>query len=312
MPDRLKSLLPGPVRNLLRPLYYHLWARWRLKQKRKLVTRDWEMDISVPEERKEEFLRSVLRGRLNFPVQNERTNILLCAQPKSASLYIVQMLALALDFENHQIGFNRSGGEIYYPRLLAAKFTGTDTISHSHAPPTPLVREIITTLDFRPLVLTRNLLDALVSRRDMLVREEWAPHMFSREAMETFLEGSGEYQMDVVIDLFAHSYINFYVGWDRHREDPELNPVYITYQELVEDEPGMVRRVASELGVEVNEKEVRRLSEKIEEAGGINYNQGRTGRGREQLTGQQLAVLREKARMLGCRDEPFLGFDPQA
>lgn len=308
MIDRLKSVLPQGVRKALQPLYNRTVGRWKRRRRRSLVGRDWDLDFSVPRNLRPQFYASAIEGRLDFEVDGEHTNILLCAQPKSASLYMAQMLSLALGFKNHQIGFDHAGGEIYYPRLLAAKFTGRDTLSHCHGQATSRVLTMIRMLNLRPLVLTRNLPDALVSRRDMLVRDGATATMLSKRAMEQFMEGSGEYQMDVIIDLFANTYINFYAGWDRLRGDEELRPCYITYRELIEDEPALVRKVAEHFGLTVPEETVERLSRSIEESGGINYNTGRTGRGMKNLNERQVGVLREKARRLGCRDEEFLGF----
>jgi len=295
--------LPRFLKTVLRPVYRLVRPGEALK------ARDWNLDIAVPEEERDAFLRSVMAGKLDHAVRNDRLSVLLCAQPKSASLYITQLLSHCLGLRNHQIGFDEKGGRIYWPRLLAAKFTGENTISHCHAEPDPDTLKMIASLDLRPVVLTRNLLDALVSRRDMLVRDRWTASLLSKGAVEAFAKASSEVQMDVVIELFAHIYINFQAGWSQHRDDEAMRPIYITYGDLIDDETAMVERVAKGLGVEVSRERIRDVSAKISKAGGINFSTGVVGRGRGQISDRQIEVLREKAGRLGCRDETFLGFE---
>ena len=221
---------------------------------------------------------------------------------------MVQLLSHCLGFRNHQIGFNKGGGSIYYPRLLAAKYTGENTISHCHAEPTPTVLKMIKTLDLRPIILMRNLLDALVSRRDMLLTNKWAGNILSKSAVNDFISGSHEYQMDIIIDLFANTYMNFFAGWKQFRNDPALNPIYITYQELINDEVALVQRVAAELDKSVSREAIKDISSKISSVGGINFFKGVEGRGKDALTRKQIDALRKKATIVGCCDECFLGF----
>jgi hypothetical protein len=307
----IKKIIPLWLKYILRPIYYRLRciANPHGSQTNVLRGRNWNIDISVPLADRKAFLQSALMGTIDLPIRTSHTNVLLCAQPKSASLYMVKLLSLSLGFRNHQIGFNKAGGAIYYPRLLASKYTGENTISHCHAEATPQVLTMITMLNLRPIILTRSLLDALVSRRDMLLRDKWAGNILSQQAIDSFVTGSHEYQMDVIIDLFADQYMNFFVGWQQYRHDTKLKPVYMSYQELIDDEVGLVQRVAAELDVSVSREAIQDVSSRIAKAGGINFSTGATGRGRDAFTNRQIRLLRKKASILGCHDEGFLGFE---
>lgn len=256
----------------------------------------------------ERFLKTVVSGVVAYRSTSSHTHVLICAQPKSAGLYLTQLLALSLDYSNHKIGFNKYGGDLYYPQMLSATFSGQNTISHCHSAPTPSVCQMIKMLRLRPLVLTRNLLDALVSRRDMLIRDEWTKEMLSAEAVDRFLSGTNEYQMDVVIDLFASEYINFFMSWVQYGRLFDVPTIFCRYNELITDEWTLVSRVAGELGETVSEKKVRDVSSSIKAVGGINLSTGTEGRGQALLSERQISLIREKARIHGCEDEGFLGF----
>jgi hypothetical protein len=273
-----------------------------------MIKRNWNFSISLPPDYKDLFLNAIMLGTINLSIDSDRTNILLCAQPKSASLYLTHVLASSLNYENHQIGFNRMGGYLYYPRLLAAKFTRKNTISHCHEAPEPYVVELITALRLRPIVLTRNLLDTLVSRKDMLLKDQWAGNILSPDAINKFTTGSEEYQLDVVVDLFAAEYINFCTGWDLYRTDQKINPIYITYEEMIQDELNLVSFVAQKLNAPFDKSNTANVIQKIRALGGINFNKGITGRGRKEMSERQIERLRQLALKLGCNNEKFLGF----
>jgi hypothetical protein len=77
---------------------------------------------------------------------------------------------------------------------------------------------------------------------------------------------------------------------------------------MLDDEPGLVSRVAKELGFDMQLARARNASEEIQKAGGVNFSTGIPGRGKLMLNDRQLAELRRKALMLGCTNEEFLGF----
>ena len=306
----IKQRLPENFQNFLKPYYSVILRFYRSRKSNDFGARNWGLDISIPFTHRYKFKKSILMGVITSIKETKYTNIILCAQPKSASLYMVNLLSHSLSLSNHQVGFDEKGGSIYYPRLLATKYITGNTISHCHAEPSPLTIKMIESLNFRPLILTRNLLDTIVSRRDMLLRDKWAGNMLSREAISKFIEGTDEYQLDVVIDLFADSYINFNAGWNQLRSDKKIRPYFITYQEMIDDEVGLVLRVANHLGIEVSSEHVRVVSTKIKLAGGINFSKGVAGRGKNVLTKEHISTLRKKASILGCSDELFLGFKP--
>jgi len=303
MRQLITKAIPLSIRNLLRPLYYAL-----SRNKGYPIKGSIHGLTPIPSNQQQAFLSSAILGTLDFTVETDKLNVLLCAQPKSASLYMAKLLSNALDLVDHKIGFNNKSGYIYYPRAMAAKFAYGNTISHCHAEATPEVIQLIKNLKLRPVILTRNLLDSLVSRKNMLAKNKWAVNILSPLAIQKFLDGTGEYQLDVTINLFADGYINFFEGWNKYRGDSELRPVYITYQEMIDDESGLVSNVARGLGLEIAPEKVDQVSSNIKAQGGVNFSQGVPGKGKAAFNERQISELKRKALMLGCTNEEFLGF----
>ncbi|HED65551.1 MAG TPA: hypothetical protein ENJ09_08345 [Planctomycetes bacterium] len=279
-----------------------------MDQPEKIGLRDWGLNVHIPKEELDSVLQDCLSGFSELEKRTGRLNLLLCAQPKSASLYTTQLLASSLGLRNHQIGFAKAGGAIYYPRLLMAKYTPGDTISHCHAVPTSETLRLVRQLDFRVVVLFRNLLDGLVSRRDMLMKGGWAENFLHPAAAERLASYSEREQLDLTIDLFAPAYINFQASWSYLCAAERSPLVRATYEELVTDEVAFVEHIGEAFGRAVDPAEVRAVSERIRSEGGINFSTGRTGRGREAFADDQIDRLRTLARRLGASDEGLLGF----
>jgi len=262
--------------------------------------RDFDMVLDLSEDNQDSFYFSAMMGIQNLTVKTDYTNILYCAVSKSGSLHMCHLLAAALGYHNHQIGYNLGGGEVYYPRLLGGKFLGKNTISHCHRKLDHNTYENIQNLDLKLIVNTRNLLDALLSRCErMKTKNPLNPLVGS--GYDKYLERDFEYKLDTAIELFAHEYLMFFVGWSVY--DREV--IRTTYEQMIADEVGLVHRIADELGVPVV-GDVEEISREIKEAGGIGFNFGVSGRGRKAFSDRQKAEIRRKADILGCDDEVFL------
>jgi len=258
--------------------------------------------MAIPDDRHDAFYLDALAGQLIMREYNEYTNVMLFAQEKSGSHHVHQLLQRALGLSDHPTGFNRKNTYLYYPRVLATKFLNRNTISRSHSHNSDDITKMIRNLGLRPLVLTRNLLDALVSRRDHVLRTEPGDDISSEKEWLRFLQGSKEYQLDYVIEKFATLHIEFYASWEAYSGDA----LYITWDDMVSDPVGLVAHVAEWLGLEVIEN-VEKITEMIKSAGGCNFNKGVAGRGREEFNERQIAEIMRRADILGCTDEDFLG-----
>jgi len=269
--------------------------------------RNWQLPVGVRSRWVKRFLRAAVEGQvLSLGEGDGYRHVLLCAMPKSASLYLAELLSRALALRNVQIGFNQKGGSIYWPRLIAACFSRCHTVSHCHAAPIPDLLAMVETLGLRVVVLTRHLTEVLVSRRDMLVKDKWAGTILSPHAIARFMELPVDEQIDAIIDVFAPQFINFYAGWKAQAERLNPPPVFLTYEELFNDQVKVVSRVARELGLDVDTECVGASVEAIASEGGINRNKGMAGRGKQILQPRHFERLCRVGGELGCNDLGFL------
>ena len=245
---------------------------------------------------------------MDFQYHGDFCNVLLCAQPKSASLYITQLIADSLSLRNFQIGFNLGGGSLYFPRLLAAKFENEDTISHCHESPNNSLLLMIKNYNFRPIILTRNLSDTLISRKEMLVKDKHTSELLSPQAINKYLSSNDEYQLDLIIDIFAPIYINFYTGWKSVTKSTDIKPLFITYEELLTSQSDLVAKVAKFLNRDFDNEITNKKIKNIMEKGGINFNKGVAGRGLKLMNENHLKKIKQLAVKFECYDQDYLGF----
>lgn len=257
--------------------------------------KDYEIACRIPD--MDKFMQTVISGQMEYVIKTEYNNILMCAQPKSGSQHTYKIISRSLGYDSLEVGFNFKGGMFYYPRMFAIKYTYKNTISHCHAQLHHDMEYIVNGLDLRVLVHTRNLLDGLVSRRDRMFT--FMPKM---KSLEGFLSSGDERQLDVIVEMYANDYINFFTGWEQYEGDV----MRTTYEEMVADEAGLVGRVADWLGADVI-GDVEEISKDIKEAGGISFNKGIIGRGEKLFNDRQKEEIRRRADILGCTNEEFLG-----
>lgn len=290
------------VKGLIGPAGVQKLQKLAGRKPKKAKWRNWEIEHPIPKESVDE----AISGFVDKQITTNNLNILLCAQPKSGSLHITEVVSRTFDVSNFQVGFNKGSGQAYYPRMIAAKHFHGDTISHCHENAENRILKLVSNLDFKVIVLTRRLTDSLISRKNMLVQDQWCNQMLSESAMAQFLADSPEKQMDTIIELFGSWMINFYSGWKTARDRSPVEPTFITYDELKSDELALLKKIATAVGMPYSEEKAMKEIAFLKNKGGINVTSKRHDA--YTLTEKQIDQLRTKAKMFGCTDEDFLGF----
>lgn len=267
-----------------------------------MTQQDWNLRMTIPDDSYNAVWNDVVIGQTIVKRYTEYTNVFLFGQPKSASNHVHELLARALGLDDHPTGFNVVNTYLYYPRVLVTKFLDKNTISRSHQKNTEDVTRMIRNLDLRPLVLTRNLLDALAGRRDHIKNTQPGDDIASEKEWRRYLRGDDEHQLDYTIQKYANMHIEFFTSWEAYSGDA----LFITWDDMVEDAEGMVNYVAEWLGLPVT-GDVQKITESIRTRGGANLNKGVPGRGRAEFNERQKKEIRRRADIMGCYDEEFLG-----
>ena len=274
--------------------------------------RDWNLEMKFANSREyDDFVSNAILGNLKKEVTTEYKNIMLFAQPKSASLYFHHLLAQCLDFKQAEIGFNNGGGTLYYPRAIALKYLEQNTVSHCHSPGNKMTQKIVDNLEFKPIVLTRNILDALVSRRDMMVREarrgKTVCAQIEGDDVQRFLDMNLDEQLTVTAKIFAPEYIYFCKSWRDAQKKYGDKIFFTTYEDVTRKPVPLIQNIAKWLDVPIpTEEKINELVGCVSQNGGINFNKGLIGRGRK-LKKEHIQIVQDAADLFNIKDKSFLG-----
>lgn len=236
-----------------------------------------------------------------------RKHVWVVAPPKSGSTWLTVLLTRLLAWQVIPLssGGDRREQEISPPPVFFQP-NGNIFSPHQHC------RASRPTLDFLkqnrtlPIVLTRDIYDSIASMRDHLIKESLVWPMAYVD--EPFLELGEEKQFDFIIAFCLPWYFNFYVSWLSAARGGQVQPLFISYEELLADTPAVLEKIL-------------RFSGELRSAGEINTaiqfaetqftrkNQGVNGRGRLQLNERQKTRVREMRAFYSHMDFACIGLD---
>lgn len=152
--------------------------------------------------------------------------VLLACFPKSGSSYLADLIAA-------QPGFSAASFTPYYGRReqeleagLISAWAGRNCVAQHHVRASEYTLQLIDRFQMTPLVLVRNLGDAMASLADHIAQEgPETPVAYFEERMGAL---SPEERLIAVTELAAPWYVNFFVSWWRARPD-----AIVRYEDVV-------------------------------------------------------------------------------
>jgi hypothetical protein len=202
--------------------------------------------------------------------------ILITAFPKSGSTFLRNVLTSLLGCETVVPVPGRERREQELSRSMLATFSGGTGVAHTHTRASRTTEELIAEFGIRPIVLVRDLHDALLSLADHL--RTVSPRMPMAYFDETLSRHPLSDRVDAVVELAAPWYVNFYVSWWKSHPD-----WMVRYEDAILGGPAGIASVLDKIGVRAGIDQVERS---IAAARGMNsrFNVGEAGRGVAMLT----------------------------
>jgi len=264
------------VRSLLRPIY----SRAR--------------PIYVPIVTRSIFLRIGERLiRYGLAQSAERGPLIIIAcMPKSGSTFVAKLLQSATGFPDRPVLSHAENQDINDTVVRA--LNGLGSVSQIHMVCTQDFVHLANSYDIRTVILERNLLDVVVSFAEFLCSEE-IEHSYSGigflNTTQNFVSDRSVCDLpmsrryDFIIDLALPWYLRFHVSWKKYSQSMSLQPFWLTYEEFFSDVPAQAGRLLEYCGVD----EI--VTEEIIPKEGTRRNVGRSGRGKELLSRDQIVKI---------------------
>lgn len=227
--------------------------------------------------------------------------ILLACLPKSGSTFIASIIGRLPGFVT--LGFSPSGErreqeiDTAMVKRFTRKFIKRNCIAQHHVRASRSTIRCIEQFEMQPIVLVRNLYDAIVSLSDHLVCE--SPEMPFAYFDESFAKMEQEKRIEAIVDLAAPWYFNFYVSWWHYR--PES---IVTYEDVVLAGKYGIRRLIDRLGLDVSDQTIDELLRTTSRQT-TRYNVGVAGRGESLVSRRCKEILNRYAEYY-----PLVDFSP--
>jgi hypothetical protein len=219
--------------------------------------------------------------------------LLVAAMPKSGSSFLVKTLAEATGFAQMFLGADHlNEQDLYLPALIDA--WGLDIVAHQHLRATPANLRLLREFRIRPVVLRRDLADALVSLADHLQTDTLVTPVVTLPP--AYRDWPRQQQLQAVLDLAAPWYLQFLAGWQGAAA--EVDALMLDYAEVTRDPAAAVAAVLRHQGIARAGAEIAAAVARAQ-AAAPRFNQGVAGRGAAQFAPEQLAQLDAMARHVG-------------
>ena len=216
--------------------------------------------------------------------------------PKSGSTFITRSLSEYTGFPKEIIATSAEVQEISEQRLRGVYSKTPSFISQTHIHPTKHNLKIIKKYKMDSVFLYRNVMDCIVSLRDMYVERiqndkgVWKGSFVSQWGYydQRFLGLDLEEQLDYMIEGSLSWYLQCYATWNKKIQNDKFACIIIKYEDFFADTGKNFDGLLQKLGLYDKQKSKSfQLPEKRAGRQGVRFNVGRAGRGRELLTKAQ-------------------------
>lgn len=199
--------------------------------------------------------------------------------------------------------------EFHVPSLVeSARIPG---VIQQHCLATEPNLQILEAFRIRPVVLVRNFADALLSLVEFFRGGAYQTTLFQRD----FNRLSPEAQIDLLLEHRMPWYFEFVASWQEVERTKRLPVCWLSYEELIADEAGTLRRLIEYWKLQVPDEKARiekALADAKADTERTRFNVGRAGRGKAALSPRQLERLASYARFFPSTDFTKVGLPPPA
>ncbi len=199
------------------------------------------------------------------------THVLLACIPKSGSTYLTKLIAALPGMHEAQLvtGQDRREQELSVEQLLM--YHANHYVSQNHVRYSTVTAHLIRAFGLTPLVLVRNIFDAVVSFHDHH-RDQSTVHPMAAVPPD-IASWPTERAYTFIVDMMIPWFFNFYVTWQA-----APNVLLLRYEELIVSPEATLRRVVDFAQMRVTPET---LAAAVAEAnaGWTRKNVGITGRG---------------------------------
>ena len=232
--------------------------------------------------------------------RDQSKKIVVFCQPKSGSTFLTNIIAktLNLDIQNlttfsyrpTNFGINNREQELCELSFLKSVFRSSNNggfIAQHHTKANSYLVNQINYFNIKPIILTRNIFDSLVSNDDFIVKN----HLHAKEnnypnflingnevVPQNYIELSSEKRLDFLAKSYGIWYVQFYLYWKRYLKYLNNTFCWITYENTILNYKNFEKNISNFLNLD--EIQIKNLNKTFYNHENIHtrFNKGITGR----------------------------------
>lgn len=226
-------------------------------------------------------------------------HIFIACVPKCASTFLKNVLVGLTGYRD--VFMVSSAGqtehEIYLPTLLeTANF---DTVTQQHCRASDANIQLMEAFEIRPVVLVRNIFDAVMSLLDFYDSGAYRNTYFRTD----YPALDRETKIDLLIDNVIPWYFQFLASWSNAEKEEKLEVFWLSYEDLIADKAKGIKDVLRFYGLGAKHSDIEQGIAAIEsEKRKTRFNKGVAGRGDAGLSDGQKERIRSLARCFPTTD----------
>ena len=214
------------------------------------------------------------------PLQLKKHIFIACV-PKSASTFLKNVLTSLTGYKDLFAVYSpwQTEQELYLPSIV--EYADRNTVTQQHCRASEANVQMMQAFGIRPVVLVRNIFDAVVSLYDFYHRGAF----FNTYFRETFHQLDETKQVDLIIDNVVPWYLQFVASWGQAEKEGRLEVYWLTYEDLTKNKVESIQQLLEFYGLGASPADIKRLIAAEESDTRKNrFNKGVTGRGKTVLT----------------------------
>ncbi|PSB02680.1 sulfotransferase domain-containing protein [Merismopedia glauca] len=176
------------------------------------------------------------------------THIIVACFPKSGSTYLTKLLAEITGFQLGSTSqfFGQNEQDIHEYKLR--KFCRDNFIVQQHLKATNNNLLILQAYQLRPIILLRNIFDAILSLQDHIEKQS---HLSPTGYIhQKYFEMTKEEQLLFLIHIHLPWYFNFFVSW--REASPKIDTLWLSYEELFANQPDTLSKILKFYNIDKN------------------------------------------------------------
>lgn len=231
-------------------------------------------------------------------------HIFVACVPKSGSTFLKNVLLKITGYRDAFVAYTPAQFEqdLYLPAVVNTAHA--DTVTQQHARATDANIQLMQAFEIRPVVLVRNVFDAVISLLDFYDGGAFA-NTFFREDYQALDDTT---RIDLLIDNLVPWYFQFVASWSLVEKRYQLDVFWLSYEELIKNKPASVTKVLKFYGLGAPQRGIEQVIREMEsEKRRTRFNKGITGRGKTKLSESQMNRIRSYARYFPTTDFSRIG-----